>query len=353
MTTAPFYRSKHFLIPLAAIGISLMLGHILSFVNTGRLLPARLIPEFARQGWTIILQVIVFFYLVYYAVTYYNREFSTAPNSAGRYLREILVVFVTGFIIEETFRWLFIRFNVVPESPETLNPKLRLLQMLSMMFLLVIYGIVTSIRIFFNLQQRQLEIIKWQKEFAQSQFEGLKNRLNPHFLFNSLSILSSLVYVDANKAEAFIEKLSRTYRYLLEFKDKDRVELKQETRFLEDYCFLISERFGKKLVVVNEVVEEDCKQLLPPHSLMIALEYIIANNAMSSAKPLQINIKTAGQYLDITYSHHPKTQIESASQEQLNALKERYESLYGRFVEETFSNGKGIIKYPLLKPGEE
>jgi two-component system, LytTR family, sensor kinase len=353
MKTGPIYRNKHFVIPVATIGLSLMLGYILAYINSGVVLSFTLIPEFLKQGWTIILQILAFFYLVFYTVTYFNKKYEATPNKIDRFIQEISIIVLAGFVVEEIFRMLLIRFSVVPEDPVTLNPKLRQLQMLSMTFLLVIYGIVTSVRIFFNLQQRQLEIIKWQKEYAQSQFEGLKNQLNPHFLFNSLSILTSLVYVDADKAEAFVEKLSKTYRYLLEVKEKDIVELRQEMEFLQGYTFLVSERFGRKLAIVNNVSRDAWTLMIPPHSLMIALEYIIANNAMSSAKPLQISIGVEGSYLVITYNPAPKAQIESTSAQQFEALKERYQNLHWGVVEEVSLDEKNLIKYPLLTAGDK
>jgi two-component system, LytTR family, sensor kinase len=353
MKTRSIYKNKHFVIPIATAGVSVILGYILAYINSGMAMPLTSIPEFVRQGWIIILQILGFFYLVYYTVSYFNRKYEATPNRINRFLQEILVIVIVGFLVEEVFRLLFVRFNVVPEDPATLNPKLRQLQMLSMTFLLVIYGMVTSVRIFFNLQQRQLEIIKWQKDYAQSQFEGLKNQLNPHFLFNSLSILTSLVYIDADKAEAFIDKLSKTYRYLLEVKEKDLVELRQEMEFLQGYTFLVSERFGKKLAIVNNVNRDAWSWLLPPHSLMIVLEYIIANNAMSSAKPLQITISLEGGHVVIRYNAAPKAQIESTSAQQLHALKERYQNLHGVAVEESLFDGTNLIKYRLLGPSDK
>ena len=84
------------------------------------------------------------------------------------------------------------------------------------------------------------------KENALAQFEALKNQVSPHFLFNSLSILSSLVHVDANLSEKFIDQLSKAYRYILEQKDNDTVTLKTELDFLQSYAFLLKIRFENK-----------------------------------------------------------------------------------------------------------
>ena len=86
MMTVPFYKNKHFLIPLATLAISLILGNILAFINTGNTLPVEEIPEFARQGWMIMIQVLAFFYLVYYAVRFFNRKYLAALSLAFIFL---------------------------------------------------------------------------------------------------------------------------------------------------------------------------------------------------------------------------------------------------------------------------
>lgn len=308
-----------------------------------------ILQRFIIEGWIIILQTIALFYLVYYSVNYFNKKYAARPNSLSRFLQEILFVSITGFIVQEIFRALFIRISVVPEDPATLNTKLRQLQMVSMVFLLVIYALVTTVRIFRYLQQKQLELVKWQKEYAQSQFEGLKNQLNPHFLFNSLSILTALVYVDADRAEEFIEKLSKTYRYLLEQKDKDKVPLRKEMDFFEGYKFLVEQRFGKKLQFKVHLAERQLSKQLAPHSLMAALEYIIANNTMSSAKPLVIEMYANDDTLFIKYCCQTKAQIESNSEKQLMTLKERYQFIVpARPMEIITGEETATINYPLI-----
>ncbi|WP_018617305.1 sensor histidine kinase [Segetibacter koreensis] len=349
MTARPFYKSKHVAIPLAGLAVNTILGETLVYINNGRLLPLVAVRQYLTEAWPIILQTIALFYLVYYTVNYFNKKYASAPNSISRFLQEILFVSIAGFIVQEIFRFLFIKYTVVAESPATLNPKLRQLQMMSMTFLLVIYAMVTSFRIFQYLQQKQLELVQWQREYTQSQFEGLKNQLNPHFLFNSLSILTSLVYTDADKAEEFIGKLSKSYRYLLEQKDKEKVPLKKEMEFFEGYKYLVEQRFGKKLQFKVQVNETELNKELPPHSLMIALEYIIANNAMSAAKPLVVELSTEDNDLLINYCCQAKSQIEGNSEKQLMTLKERYSYLLPERPMQIISHGEtSTILYPLL-----
>ncbi|WP_207492080.1 sensor histidine kinase [Aridibaculum aurantiacum] len=349
----PLYKNQHFIILIASAGILLVLGQVLSYINTGDFVSFGNWNKFFQDAWSVFLQVISFIYLVNFSVQYFNKKYALQPNSLQRFLHELLFISLVGFLIQEVFRNLFIRFSVVPEDPKTLTPKLRQLQMISMVFLLVIYAFFTSLRIFRYLQLKQLELIRWQREFTQNQLEALKNQLNPHFLFNSLSVLTSLVYVDADLAERFIEKLSKTYRYLLEQKDKEKVSLQKELEFLNAYCFLVEQRFGKKLQVQMNINGVNQERSLPPHSLMIAMEYILANNAMSTANPLKIEYKCEKDSVFIQYNHQPKQQVESNSRQQINGLRERYAYLSpSRGMKVHEESAIHVIEYPLLAADE-
>ncbi|RYF79837.1 MAG: histidine kinase [Chitinophagaceae bacterium] len=192
-----------------------------------------------------------------------------------------------------------------------------------------------------------MEVARWQREYTQSQFEAVKNQLNPHFLFNSLNALSSLVYIDADLAESFIEKLSRSYRYLLEQRDKATVPLEQELQFLDSFLFLTKQRFGKKLQVSVEKIAVANRQL-PPHTLMIVMETILENNSMSNAKPLQVNISEEENYLRIVYSNQPKNET-TAVNAQLTYLQGQFESLTGDSIDTTTNEQSIQLSIPLIK----
>jgi two-component system, LytTR family, sensor kinase len=323
MPKQPFYKNIHFILLLTAIVTNLLLFMVFMYVNGNRLIPYGItFKDFWREDWLFVVQFYVITYFVYYSIAYFNKTNNENQNSAARFIKELLFIIIAGFILQEFFRTLFIKFVVQPEDPKTLNVKLRMLQMVNVAAILVQYSFMTSLRIYQYLQQKQLEIVRLQKEYTQSQFEALKNQLNPHFLFNSLSVLSSLVYVDADVAEEFIEKLSKTYRYLLEQRDREKIEVSKEIDFLHAYIFLLHQRFGKKLQV--NVSVRNNKGWLVPHSLLIAMEYIISNNTMSVSKPLCINITTNAEFLQITYNSNLKSTIETNSNQQLQQLQKRY-----------------------------
>ena len=124
----------------------------------------------------------------------------------------------------------------------------------------------------------------------QSQYDVLKQQVNPHFLFNSLNVLTSLIKIEPELAEKFTEQLSKVYRYVLENKDFEMVDLKTELNFLEAYIFLINIRFVDKLKVRIDIQENHYSDLIIPLAMQLLIENAIKHNIMSKNKPLMVDI---------------------------------------------------------------
>ncbi len=141
-------------------------------------------------------------------------------------------------------------------------------------------------------EAREKEQIK--KELMTAQYEGLKSQVNPHFLFNSFSVLSSLVEKDSNAAVEFISKLSDLYRYILENDEKSLVPISEELSFVEDYVFLLKMRHGAALIVIQELDKLDDSLKVPPLSLQTLIENAVKHNSFSKDEPLEIKIFVSG-----------------------------------------------------------
>jgi PAS domain S-box-containing protein len=145
-----------------------------------------------------------------------------------------------------------------------------------------------------KLTRANTQLLKLQKENLQSQFEVLKQQVNPHFLFNSLNVLTSLIKVDADLAEIFTEKLSKVYRYVLENKDKDLVTLGTELDFIKSYIFLLNIRFAGKVSVKTNIADSDTDRQVVPLALQLLMENAIKHNTFSMKNPLNIEISSDG-----------------------------------------------------------
>jgi PAS domain S-box-containing protein len=141
-----------------------------------------------------------------------------------------------------------------------------------------------------KLTEANTQLIRLQKENLQSQFEVLRQQVNPHFLFNSLNVLTSLIKLEPDLAEKFTEHLSKVYRYVLENKDNDLVNLQTELDFLDAYIFLLNIRFMDKIVVKVDIGEHKRECQILPLALQLLIENAIKHNAMSKRNPLKIEI---------------------------------------------------------------
>lgn len=183
----------------------------------------------------------------------------------------------------------------------------------------------------------------------QAQFAALKNQVSPHFLFNSLSVLASLVRKDVDLSEQFIDHLARVYRYLLEQKDDQLVTLGMELDFARSYAFIQEIRFARKFKVRFEIPEAFTKRLLLPFTLQLLIENAIRHNSMSVAEPLTVIISTnpEGQ-LVVSNNLQIRTVPDKSIPQGLTSIRQRYELYTGGLisVQETTEDFKVLI--PLM-----
>lgn len=141
-----------------------------------------------------------------------------------------------------------------------------------------------------ELTNANIQLLKLQKENLQSQFDVLKQQVNPHFLFNSLNVLTSLIRLEPELAEKFTEHLAKVYRYVLENKDNELVSLSTEISFLSAYIFLINIRFMDKVMVNIRIPDHKMNLQIIPLAMQLLIENAIKHNAMSKKSPLVIDI---------------------------------------------------------------
>ncbi|MCR9250245.1 MAG: histidine kinase [bacterium] len=195
------------------------------------------------------------------------------------------------------------------------------------------------------------DAVKYEKlktEQIATQFNSLRNQVNPHFLFNSLNALSSLVYDDQDKAVEFIRKLSQVYRYVLDTKDKEVVTLEEEMDFLNSYIYLQKIRFDESLVININLESNVMHHFVVPISLQMLLENAIKHNIISESKKLTIDIFHDEEYLYVSNNLQEKIHKDSTGIG-LENIKSRYEYFSTKevIVEKTdkvFKVGIPIVK---------
>ncbi|MDI6032838.1 2TM domain-containing protein [Flavobacterium sp. LB2P84] len=183
---------------------------------------------------------------------------------------------------------------------------------------------------------------------ANAKFESLKNQIDPHFLFNSLNVLSSLIEENPDNAQRFTISLSKIYRYVLEQKDKELVSVEEELAFAKTYMNLLKMRFENSLFyeLPTTAINPDAKVV--PLSLQLLLENTVKHNVVSEQRPLHIRIYVEGDYLAVQNDYQKKEVLQERQGVGLQNIVNRYGIITNRKVliiqnEKTFT-----VKIPLL-----
>jgi hypothetical protein len=194
-----------------------------------------------------------------------------------------------------------------------------------------------------------IEAEKLRSEKLASQYQGLKDQLNPHFLFNSLNVLSNLVYEDANRSAAFIQKLSRIYRYVLDVQQEELVSLEKELSFASNYLELQKIRFEESLEFKLDIKNPEGFHL-PPLSLQLLLENAIKHNIASQENPLFIYILQKDDELWVSNTFQPKSMNDEPSKGiGLENIRLRYKHLSQKNINVSVTENEYLVQLPLLK----
>jgi sensor histidine kinase YesM len=199
------------------------------------------------------------------------------------------------------------------------------------------------------LNQAELDVERYKTESTTARLQALRSQLNPHFLFNSLNTLSSLVHRDADAADDFIQQLAKVYRYLLEHSEHDLVSLQTELEFVESYVFLLKMRF-KEGLNVEMSIDAQCEDLrLPPMTLQILIENAVKHNIVSPKYPLTIEISSKSQdFLIIKNNLQERTEKDVSSSVGLANIAARYEHLAQKSLEIKRTSEYFTVILPLL-----
>ena len=218
------------------------------------------------------------------------------------------------------------------------------------LFLNTINAVVYVLR---QLRRAQVEAEQLKQVGVQARLQSLKEQVNPHFLFNNLNVLSSLVYQNADQAAEFIQQLARVYRYVLQQQEKDLVELGAELDFLASYAFVLRTRFRGSLRVRVEVPEALRHRYTVPVALQMLFENALKHNISSQRRPLSIEVSVDedGQWLLVRNNRQPRPVPEPSLQVGLRNIVARYGFVSTRAVQIIADEESFTVKLPLLEVG--
>ena len=193
----------------------------------------------------------------------------------------------------------------------------------------LILGLIALTYVGLKIRDRRVNFVqRLEKEKLASQFETLKNQVNPHFLFNSFNTLANIIEEDKDKAIEFIEKMTDFFRQILIYREKDLITLEEELDIIFDYIYLQEQRFGTALQTEIKISAHDASHhLIPPLALQLLIENAIKHNALTTSKPLLIQVYFENEFLTVKNNLQPKLNKEPSTGTGLENISRRMQML--------------------------
>ncbi|WP_298424408.1 2TM domain-containing protein [uncultured Kordia sp.] len=272
----------------------------------------------------------------------------TATNKKYRLVIGIvgsIVITIITFFLVQMIREIGIEGETYTEFIQTENPA----DYFSALLITIVFSIFFHALYFYReLQKNKVTEQKIIAGTASAQFDALKNQLDPHFLFNSLNVLSSLIDENPRQAQKFTSGLSKVYRYVLEQKNKELVTVDEEFAFAKTYMSLLKMRFEDSIIFEIPEKASNPESRVVPLSLQLLLENAVKHNMVTSSKPLHIKIYEDRGNLIIQNNLQEKQIVKKSSGVGLNNIKQRYDLLTQREVYINKTTSEFQVAIPML-----
>ncbi len=314
--------------------------------------------DFTFRGIVFSVFFIAYWLGIWYAAEFFNGKLLKNQEALHKNKKNDIYLlfsfhFFFGLIASFLANWIYRLGDIYLFSNEQnwagvsiVNPELTF-------SLLSIYMMVFTFDVFYrsNIQQKedQLKMEQLKKESMLAQYLNLKSQIEPHFLFNSLSVLSSLIYSDADLASEFVLRLSRILRYVIEKNEFLLVPLQDEIDFVNDYLFLMQTRFEDEIVCESRLdnkLMNTC--FVPPTALQTLVENAIKHNKFTKDEPLKIELLNDEKSLIVRNNIQLRNDSNSSTKQGLDNLKARFSHFVSEPVEVVRTGDEFTVSLPLL-----
>ncbi|MCR9229039.1 MAG: 2TM domain-containing protein [Flavobacteriaceae bacterium] len=323
------------------------------------------------NGWEFTLkelsvdfwETIVFSMIIYLcnAVSFillmrkYDKELFTRKyigyGILGNIIASIIGIFLARLVLKVLIYNVSFSTFILDETPKDYYTSFLIAMIVALLFYAAYY--------YKYYKEKQVKEQKIIAGSASARFDALKNQLDPHFLFNSLNVLTSLIDEDPHQAQNFTTSLSKVYRYVLEQKNKDLVTVDEELKFARTYVRLLKMRFEDSIIFDIPDNSSQPEAKIVPLSLQLLLENAVKHNVVTSSRPLHIKVFEQNGMLVVSNNLQEKQVVKKSSGVGLQNIKQRYNILTDRevIIEKTESDFRVFIpmltqKYTVLETQE-
>ncbi|MEQ9262476.1 MAG: histidine kinase [Owenweeksia sp.] len=289
---------------------------------------------------------------LYYGCRYifmiFNRKMPWDEAGLRRLFPELLVIFSYTTLVQFILLTAFGQTEVFEGHPLTAS-----LYFENIFFgntiTLIVMAIIEGVYLFRAWKESLVHAEKLKSQSLKSQFDSLRGQLDPHFMFNSLNVLSSLIDKDPRKAQHFIDDFARVYRYVLEVKDEMVVPLHRELQVLDSYLNLQKIRFGEGISVKKNIAAHHLDQYVPPLSIQELVSNALKHNEASISKPLIIEVRSNGNSLVVENNLQLRGEKAVSTATGLKNLRERYRLLTSQKVSFRILDHQYRAEIPLIE----
>lgn len=340
-------KSLHLILRATAISVTIVVGICIYFTIIGPYSFFEVL--FSKSSFIGFL----YGYFIYFFNSFVFNWVEKFIKEDKLYQRRSLLFSVLSFFITAGTVFVINGVNAVAFQKLSFEEYLNSIEKETYIFCFVITLIVNLfIHIFYfykRFKESEVHYEKQERIIARSQYEVLKNQVDPHFLFNSLNVLIGLIDENTNKAKDFTRKLAANYRYMLEHRSEEKVSVGTEINYAKNYLELLEVRFENSLQYEIDSDVQHVKGELIPLSIQILIENAVKHNAASKDEPLRILIYTDGQNLVVENDVKPKKILENSSTKLgLENLQQRYELLTNREVKILEDEQKFKVFLPII-----
>ena len=300
---------------------------------------------YLTAGWVILVLLLIYFSNRGLTIIL-DRRLPWLEHGNKRFYWQLSLGVLLSLIIIN-LSYLAFKLILTKDPPDT--GQLTSMNAMGILILLPTISINFGIQFLKNWKNAQLASEQFQKESIRAELETLKNHLDPHFLFNNLNILSSLISKDQKLSQSYLEKFAEVYRIILQSSSEELVALKQELDFISAYMYLLEIRFEDTIQLELDIKPENQQYYLPPLTLQMLIENAIKHNVVSEIRPLKIKIECRERYLVIKNNRQEKkVEMRNSSKTGLKNIERRY-SYFTKKPVQVFKNDESfIVKVPLI-----
>lgn len=337
--------SKEF---LRALGLGLIIFMVMYLIALAGGMPFGWDPDLVTQFLFVMLYTI----LLHLGNTGVFVVMDRIFGNTGLSVKRLVAGFVSSFVVSIFIVFLLRIFEDVIIEGKTVPQFFAEEQIGNYYIAMIITIVITfSLHLFHYYKKYQENRVKQQKIIAgtaSAKFETLKNQIDPHFLFNSLNVLSSLIEENPESAQKFTTSLSKVYRYVLEQKDKELVSVEEELAFAKTYMNLLKMRFENSVFYELPQTISSLDARVVPLSLQLLLENTVKHNVVSQEQPLHIRIYEEGGYLVVQNDYQKKEVLQDRKGVGLQNIISRYAIISSRQVEIEQTEKYFTVKLPVL-----